>query len=405
MKAHTIACVLAMAAALAAQDEVHAYKAARIWPAGGAPIEQGVMVVVGGKVATLGGADTAIPEGAKVHDLGSAVITPGLVDASFHRAGAPEDRNEQSSEVTPHMRAADAYDPLDPQVVRARKGGVTTLHFTPGNRAVIGGLGVVVKTAPGPTSANQLADEVSLRITMGAEPSMGNRAIRGGTVDSIYYRRPTTRMGVVWEVRRAFSKAQDYQQRTIAEGTPADPAMEVLVRALQGKVTVITTARAEQDIRTALRLADEFGYKTAIDEGVESHVLVDELAAAGTTVLVGAPSADRVSGAGGSDGAEPRWSTLSRLATAGVPFVVTTGGNTGALPLAQEAMFAVRFGLTPEQALDAVTIRPARLLGVDARIGSLAPGKDADFVIWSTDPFDPTAVATAVHVNGTRIQD
>ena len=138
MKAPTIAFVLALAAAAAAQDEVHAYKAARIWPAGGAPLEPGVLVVVGGKVAAVGGADTAVPEGATVHDLGSAVITPGLVDASWHRSGSAEDRNEQSTEVTPQMRALDAWDPLDPQVRRALAGGVTTLHCTPGNRAVIG---------------------------------------------------------------------------------------------------------------------------------------------------------------------------------------------------------------------------------------------------------------------------
>ncbi|GAB4156505.1 MAG: hypothetical protein Fur0037_24790 [Planctomycetota bacterium] len=105
------------------------------------------------------------------------------------------------------------------------------------------------------------------------------------------------------------------------------------------------------------------------------------------------------------DGARPRWYTLSLLASKGIPFVITTGSNPRALDLIREASFAVRFGLSRGSALDAVTILPARLLGIDARVGSLAPGKDADFVVWSTDPFDPTAVAEAVHVNGIRVND
>jgi imidazolonepropionase-like amidohydrolase len=88
------------------------------------------------------------------------------------------------------------------------------------------------------------------------------------------------------------------------------------------------------------------------------------------------------------------------LAEKGVKFVITTGTNTQHLPLIREAMFAARNGLGPQQALDAITIEPARLLGIDDRIGSLANGKDADFVIWSQHPLDPAAVAESVHIDG-----
>ena len=83
--------------------------------------------------------------------------------------------------------------------------------------------------------------------------------------------------------------------------------------------------------------------------------------------------------------------------------MVTTGTNAAALDLVREAMFAVRFGLSPEQAIDAVTIRPAQLLGIDNRVGSLAAGKDADFVVWSHDPLDPAAVAESVHIDGISV--
>jgi imidazolonepropionase-like amidohydrolase len=248
-----------------------------------------------------------------------------------------------------------------------------------------------------------IADDASLRLVMGAEPSMGNRAIRGGDVDSIYYRRPTTRMGVVWEVRRAFFDAKQEQQTDGKANAVPNPGRDVLQRVLQGRLAAFTTARSEQDIRTALRIADEFGYRTVVDEGQDAHLVADELAAAKVWVLVGAPSAPAIAGTAAADGADPRFATPALLAQKGVPFVITTGTNLAALDLVREAMFAVRHGLSPAQALDAVTILPAKLLGIDDRKGSLAAGKDADFVVWSHDPFDPAATAIQVHIDGTEV--
>lgn len=389
-----------------AQDKVTVLQGARILPGGAAPIEHGVLVIAQGRVQAVGGANTSIPDGAVVVDVAGKTITPGLIDAGWDGGAAANDRNEQGQEVTPAMRILDALDPQDQSFRRARAAGVTAVQASPGGRNVIGGLGAVLKTWGERAEDMVLQDEASLRIVMGAEPSVGNRAIRGGSIDSMYYRRPTTRMGVVWEVRKAFYDAKDYQQRTIANGdAPKDPGMEVLVRALQKKLMVVTTARAEQDIRTALRLASEFGYRTVVDEAQEAHLCADELAASKTWVLVGSPSADQVAGIAAADGAAPRWYTLSLLAHKGVPFVITTGSNGAGLELIREATFAVRFGLSPAAALDAITLLPARLLGIDGRTGSLAVGKDADFVVWSKDPFDATAVAEAVHVNGIRVND
>jgi imidazolonepropionase-like amidohydrolase len=120
-------------------------------------------------------------------------------------------------------------------------------------------------------------------------------------------------------------------------------------------------------------------------------------------VLLGAPSAEDVGGTAGADGADPRARTVSMLAARGVPFVITSGSNRNALDLVREAMFAARNGLAPRQALDAVTIEPARLLGIDGRTGSLQVGKDADFVVWSHDPLDPAAQAESVHIDGISV--
>jgi imidazolonepropionase-like amidohydrolase len=355
-------------------------------------------------VTAVGGKGTAVPAGAEVRDVKGRTITPGLIDAGAQFGAGAADRNEQGTEVTPSVHVLDAFDPADKALRRARLGGVTALHLTPGNKNVIGGLSAVVKTWGENPAAMLLKDETGLRLTMGSEPSQGNRAIRGGNIDSMYYRRPTTRMGVVWTARKAFYDAKAYQE-SLAGNPKADPGMQVLNRVLKGELLVFTTARAEQDIRTALRLMDEFGYKTAIEEAQEAWRVVDELVAAKVWVLIGAPSADRVLGPAAADSADPRFHTILLLHQRGVPFVITTGSNPQALDLVREATVAVRNGLPAQAALDAVTIQPARLLGVADRVGSLSAGKDADFVVWSGDPFDPTARAEAVYVNGTRANE
>lgn len=398
------ALALLFALPLPAQEHTTVYKGARILPGGKPAIENGVLVVAGGKIQAIGGASLPLPDGASTVDCTGRTITAGLIDASFRGGAQPNDLNEQGDEVTPHLRVLDSLDPDDRAFERARSGGVTTVHVMPGTRNVIGGLGCVVKTFGSDPAAMVLKAEASLRIVMGAEPSMGNRAIRGGSVDSMYYRRPTTRMGVVWEARKAFHDAKQALEMTLgAAPPPASPGQEVLARVLQGKLVAFTTARSEQDIRTALRIAAEFGYQTVIDEAQDAYLVADELAAAKVMVLLGAPSAPTIAGTAGADGADPRFATVHLLAQRGIPFVITTGSNLASLDLVREAMFAARFGLTESQALDAVTILPARLLGIDDRTGSLGPGKDADFVIWSRDPLDPAATAESVFIDGNSV--
>jgi len=392
----------ALLAPISAQDSTVVLRGATVLSSAADPIPDGTVIMAGGRIQAVGGSDLGVPVGAVVVDAKGMFVTPGLIDAGAQMGLSDTDANEQGDEVTPHMRVLDALDRDDPRFAKARSRGVTTVHVTPGNRNVIGGLGAVVKTW-GTSIADMLVkDGVGLRMTMGSEPSSGNRAIRGGMPNSMYSRRPTTRMGVIWAVRKAFYDAKDYQQRTIDpdNSTPPDAGMEVLVEALTGKVLVHTTARAEQDIRTALRLAEEFGYRPVLDEPVEAWRVADEIAEAGVSVLFGAPSAAQVAGSGGRDGAEVRWNTLNMLAERGVPFAIHTGTNNAALSLIDEAMFAVRNGLSQSAALDAITIVPAVILGVSDRVGSLEVGKDADVVLWTGHPLDPSSAVKSVYVGG-----
>ena len=311
---HTCVTALALTALASAQQEVMVYTNARILPGGRPAMSNAVMVVAGGKVIAIGGADLKIPDGAKVIDCVGKTITPGLIDASFQSGDNAQDLNEQSDEVTPQLRVLDSIDPEDPRFERARAAGVTTVHVMPGTRNVIGGLGCVLKTYGTDPKSMVIKEDASMRIVMGAEPSMGNRAIRGGRVESIYYRRPTTRMGVIWEVRRAFYDAKEALTQT--QGAPGDappsPGTQILMQVLQGQLTAVTTARSEQDLRTALRIADEFGYKTVIDEAQDAYMVADELAGKKAVVMLGAPSADSVAGTAGADGAAPRSGATGR---------------------------------------------------------------------------------------------
>ncbi len=374
---------------------------ATILQAGQAPIEDGVLVVGGGKITALGArGKVTLPESSTTIDATGHFITPGLIDAHALVGIAPDDLNEQGEEVTPALNVLDAVDPDHPRFKEMRDSGTTTVHVSPGNRAVIGGLGAVVQTG-GSLADMVLNPEVGLRMAMGQEPSRGNRAIRGGNVDSIYYRRPTTRMGVVWSVREAFFKAQKYAERTIDpdKPSPPSPGMEVLVRALQGELMVFTTARAEQDIRTAIRLAKEFGYKIVLDEAVDTHLALDEIEGADVAVLFSAPSVIDDS----RDGATPKLHTLTQLDERGIDFAIQTGTSGRALPLVREATFAVRNGLSVDKALAAITTVPAKLLGVDDQVGTLEMGKQADFVVWTAHPFSPIAKAASVWIAGKRV--
>jgi len=397
----------ALAVSAMAQDEPVVWRGARVLTGDGQSIDDAVLVVVGGRIQTIGGPATAVPAGSRLVEARGMVITPGLIDAAWSGGSAvgAMDLNEQSTEVTPSLHVLDTLDPMDKAIARVRSQGVTTVHVMPGTRSVIGGLSCVLQTWGKDQESMVLSSEAALRMTLGAEPSMGNRAIRGGSVESIYYRRPTTRMGVIWSARRALYDAKEMLDESQAQQQVARTAQErrdlsVLARVLKGTLPMVTTARSEQDLRTALRLSTEFGYTPVIDEAQDAHSVVAELSAARVWVMVGAPSASSVGGPGGQDGAEPRYATVLRLRDAGVNFVITTGTNANALELIREAMFAHRFGLTRDEALAAVTTQPAKLLGLQDKKGALKPGMDADFVVWSADPFDPSSTPSSVVIGG-----
>jgi imidazolonepropionase-like amidohydrolase len=369
--------------------DVTAYKAARILTVSGPAIENGIILVENGRIADIG-PGVKIPDGAKIVDLGKATVIPGLVDANLV-LWLDGMENEEAREVTPDYRVVDGLNPKARDLQRAVQMGVTTAFVGPGNRNVIGGLAAVLKTH-GPTlRAMIVREEAALKASVGVGPSAGNYPPRGMPPMDFYARRPTTRMGLTWEFRKAFLEAG-------REAAKSSPAQEVLARALSRKLPVRIAASQSFDIESALRLAEEFKLAVVFEEAEEAYRSIEMLAKQKVAVALRPTfQSGRVWAA---DGTELRYGSFAALTNAGIPTALLTGGPGEDDSLLAMAAFAVRYGATPEQALKAVTVIPAQILGVADRVGTLEKGKDADFAVLSGDPLDVTTRVERVVVGG-----
>ena len=385
------ALLLAMAPVCSAQERGEgagprhgsfAIQNARIVPVQGAPIENGTILIENGKIKALG-KSVSIPAGTPLVDGTGKVIMPGLVDANAHY-GLRETSNEQTAEVTPQIRVLAMLNPRSSDFKHALQSGVTSACLTPGSLNVVGGLCAVVKTSGGGIDRMLVRDSVGERAALGTDTFEGNSGFlnAGGDLSTLYLRRPNSRMGAVWELRHAFDQPKKY------------PAL-ALVRS--GSLTLRIQARVENDIRAALTIAQEFRIAhLVIDDCTEGFRVADLLAERHIAVVLG-PFVDPQGF--GPERAETSLSTAALLSGKGV--LVAFGSNDGDVTqLLAWAAMAVRNGMLPEAALRAVTLSAAEAAGVADRVGSLAPGKDADLLILSGDPLDLTTHIERVFVNG-----
>jgi len=364
-------------------DETIALYNARIVTGKGEIIEKGVVLVQHGRI--LGVASGNRPEGMKGVDLAGKTLIPGLIDGASS-AGIGSAANEDGEEVAPSMRVLDSFDPRAAELSRCRQSGVTVVMVEPGNRGVIGGLGAVVKTAGASRQAMTLRADAVLKAAMGPGPAQGNFAPRGAAA-SFFSRRPTTRMGVDWGFRKAFYDAR--------KSGPEDSAGVVLRKALAGALPVRISATRVTDLETALRTAEELNLTISLEEAQESFKRADLLARRKIPVLlrpVPAPA--------GSEPEEYRLDTFARLIKAGVQTALLPAPGAGSDDLLASVAFAVRAGASPADALRAVTLTPAEILGVADRVGSLEPGKDADLVVLSGPPHEITSRVEKVMIDG-----
>ncbi|WP_309071458.1 amidohydrolase [Arthrobacter sp.] len=373
---------------------VTAFINAHVVPIEGEPFD-GTVVMEDGKISALG-ADVAAPEGADVVDAAGKWLLPGFVDAHVHlgtheegEGWAGDDTNEMTDPVTAGVRALDAVNPFDPGFDDALAGGVTAVNINPGSGNPIGGLAVAIHTH------GRYIEEMVLRSPSGLKSALGENPKR---VYGEKKQTPSTRLGTAMVIRKAFMDAQNYMGK--ADENARDPKLEALAMVLRREIPWRQHAHRADDIATALRIADEFGYDLVLDHGTEAHLLADVLAERGVPVLIGPlfTTKSKVELRGRSI-ANP-----GKLAKAGVEISIIT--DHPVIPinfLVHQATLSVKEGLDPVTALRSITINPAKVLGLAERIGSLEPGKDADIVLWSGDPLDVMQRALTVWIGGKEV--
>ncbi len=364
-------------------------------------IADAVIVVEDGKVKAVGTARDAIaPPG--VPQLHAREVTPGLIDpmtcvglSGAWNIPADQDQDEPSDPNQSDLRVLDGFNPNEPLLEFARSNGVTVVHTTPGRVNVIGGTTGVFRAYAATAEAAALNKSFAVLVNLGETPkaAFGQKG-------------PGTRMGTAGLVRRAFAEAQGYAAKRKADPdkTPKNPKAEGLLPALEGKVPVIFSAHRADDIRTALRIADEFKLKPVIGLGTEAYLLAGELAKRKVPVIVH-PTMQRP---GSMETLNTLLCNAAALKAKGVPVVIGTAFE-GYVPksrnLRAEAAMAAANGLGPDGALRAVTIDAAKLLGIDKDHGSVEAGKVADLVLYDGDPFEHATHVTHTLVGGRVVYD
>ena len=353
-------------------------------------IENGTLLIQNSAIAEIG-AHVRIPQDAEVWDLKGKVVIPGMIDAHTHLGlrqdgvGAEQsDEDEVENPIVPQIRAIDAINPEDIGFSDALKGGVTTVGVMPGSYNVVCGQPAAVKVVGRTLEEMLVSAPVGMKISFGERPkgAYGNRK-----------KSPMTRMGISAMLREALIKTQNYMKRK----GERDLRLESLIPVIKKTIPFRAHAHRADDIMTAIRIAKEFSVRLVIEHGTDGYKIASELAAARVPVVHGPWI--KVRGNVEQSGRSPESPRI--LIQNGVLTSFSTDHPVIAIQnMRLQATNAVEEGVSVEEALKAMTINSAIIMGIDKRVGSLEKGKDADLVILSGPPFSGGSKVEAVVVNG-----
>ena len=371
-------------------------RAGTLWSDGNGFVAGGEVLLRDGKVAAVG-RDLTAADDVEVIEVPDGFILPGMIEAhsqtGLHGDGVGWDTDEDTRPITADLHALDAFYAFAGDVASARRSGITTLLATPGGKNLIGGSGVLIKTAPAVGDENVVRQPAVLKMSLGDEPKRTNAA-------------PKTRMGELALLREHLNRAGRYEEsrgqaEQNGERPTVDAEFETTAALLRGELPALVQAYTAKDIDNALRLSDEFGFDVILAYATEAHLIAEELARRDVPVVLASIK-----------GLWYRYEKESfnernaaQLLDAGVRIALQLGeGNPyGSGDLLFNAGYLLKHGLSPEDALRAVTSWPAELLGVADRLGRLRPGMDGDVVVLSGSPLDPRSRVLHVFINGKRM--
>jgi imidazolonepropionase-like amidohydrolase len=371
-----------------------------LWTMTGPPIANAVVIVgADGKITAIGPRDgTPIPAGAA--RLQARHVTPGFIDAhtvvglaGYLNQAQDQDQLETSDPIQPELRAVDAYNAREPLVEWQRRFGTTTMNTGHGPGALASGQTMLVKTRGESVPEAMISPAFSVAMTLGSD-----------VASNFSGKSPGTSSKGIAMLRAAFIQAHEYGVKRAAEPTtPRNLRLEALARVLDGELAAMITAQTAVDILGALRLQEEFGFRLILDGAAEGHQVADRIAAAGVPVILHPTMARH---GGGMKNAA--FTSLRTLHDAGIRVALQSGFE-GYVPKTRvplfEASVATAFGSSRQEALAAITIDAARILGIDNRVGSLAVGMDGDLVLFDGDPTEYLSHVCAVIIDGQLVSE
>lgn len=350
----------------------------------GQDFPDGYVQIAAGKIAAVGRMEDCPETDGDILDVQGAFVMPGIVEAHCHMGITEEkkgmegdDCNETVNPITPQLRAIDAINPMDAAFNDALAAGITSAMIGPGSANVVGGQFAFVKTHGRCIDHMIVKAPAAMKVAFGENPKV-NYSGQGTS--------PSTRMAIAAMLREELTKAKNYREkREKKDDEPMDFRYECWLPVLRGEIPLKAHVHRADDILTAVRIAKEFGLRMTIDHCSEGHLIMDELKEAGFPAIVGPDMASRNK----IEVQNMAFKTAGLLAERGILTAITTDHPVSKiqfLPIC--AGLAVKSGMALEEGLRAITINAAKICGVDERVGSLAPGKDADIAIFTGNPME-----------------